>query len=69
MDIHLSRQSGLHLVRKIKREFPKVRYANCSPRTAQAALKGKFEAFKTTNGFDGTAKNPNRLGEVDKGPA
>jgi aryl-alcohol dehydrogenase-like predicted oxidoreductase len=38
-------------------------------RTARAASRGKFEGFKTTNGFDGTAKNPNWLGESDKGPA
>ena len=38
-------------------------------RTAQAASRGKFEGFKTTNGFDGTARNPDWLGEEDKGPA
>src|SRR5204863_6192653 len=37
-------------------------------RTAQAASEGRFERFKTTNGFDGTAKNPGWLGEADKGP-
>ena len=37
-------------------------------RTAQAASEGRFEGFKTTNGFDGTAKNPSWLGEPDKGP-
>jgi predicted aldo/keto reductase-like oxidoreductase len=37
-------------------------------RTAEAASRGAFEGFKTTNGFDGTAKNPAWLGEADKGP-
>jgi aryl-alcohol dehydrogenase-like predicted oxidoreductase len=37
-------------------------------RTAQAASEGKFERFKTTNGFDGTAKNPQWLGAADEGP-
>lgn len=37
-------------------------------RTAKAAGRGEFERFKTTNGFDGTAKNPEWLGEADKGP-
>ena len=37
-------------------------------RTAKAAAEGQFEAFKTTNGFDGTAQNPKWLGEADKGP-
>ncbi|MEH2353539.1 aldo/keto reductase [Nostoc sp.] len=31
-------------------------------RTRQAALKGQYELFKTTNQFDGTAKNPEWLG-------
>jgi len=37
-------------------------------RTARAASEGRFEGFKTTNGFDGTAKHPEWLGEADKGP-
>jgi predicted aldo/keto reductase-like oxidoreductase len=37
-------------------------------RTAKAAAQGKFERFKTTNGFDGMAKNPKWLGEPDMGP-
>jgi aryl-alcohol dehydrogenase-like predicted oxidoreductase len=37
-------------------------------RTAKPASAGQFEGFKTTNGFDGTAKNPHWLGESDKGP-
>jgi hypothetical protein len=31
-------------------------------RTQQAASEGKFEPFKTTNHFDGTAQNPKWLG-------
>jgi aryl-alcohol dehydrogenase-like predicted oxidoreductase len=31
-------------------------------RTAQAAAKGEYEKFKTSNQFDGTAKNPAWLG-------
>jgi aryl-alcohol dehydrogenase-like predicted oxidoreductase len=37
-------------------------------RTASAAAKGKFETFKTTNGFDGTAQHPEWLGKPDAGP-
>jgi aryl-alcohol dehydrogenase-like predicted oxidoreductase len=37
-------------------------------RTAQVAATGRFERFKTTNGFDGTAKHPEWLGEPDDGP-
>jgi aryl-alcohol dehydrogenase-like predicted oxidoreductase len=37
-------------------------------RTAAAAADGRFERFKTTNGFDGTAKNPAWLGAADDGP-
>jgi aryl-alcohol dehydrogenase-like predicted oxidoreductase len=37
-------------------------------RTKQPASHGKFEGFKTTNGFDGTAQNPAWLGTADAGP-
>jgi predicted aldo/keto reductase-like oxidoreductase len=37
-------------------------------RTARSASQGQFEGFKTTNGFDGTAKNPAWLGAADAGP-
>ncbi len=37
-------------------------------RTADAAFDGRYERFKTTNGFDGTARNPKWLGEADAGP-
>jgi aryl-alcohol dehydrogenase-like predicted oxidoreductase len=36
--------------------------------TAKAASGGRYERFKTTNGFDSTATNPQWLGEPDKGP-
>ena len=42
--------------------------ADLLARTAKAAEGGAFERFKTTNAFDGTAKNPAWLGEPDKGP-
>lgn len=42
--------------------------ADLLARTKIAAMKGEFERFKTTNAFDGTAKNPTWLGEHDKGP-
>ena len=35
-------------------------------RTAAAAAEGRFEKFKTTNAIDGTAKNPQWLGEPDQ---
>jgi len=38
-------------------------------RTARPASQGRFEGFKTTNGFDGTAQNPAWLGVADAGPA
>jgi len=37
-------------------------------RTSKAASEGQFERFKTTNGFDGTAKHPEWMGAADKGP-
>jgi predicted aldo/keto reductase-like oxidoreductase len=42
--------------------------ADLLARTARAASTGEFERFKTTNGFDGTAKNPQWLGAADEGP-
>jgi predicted aldo/keto reductase-like oxidoreductase len=38
-------------------------------RTARAASDGRFERFKTTNGFDGTAQHPQWLGAADTGPS
>jgi aryl-alcohol dehydrogenase-like predicted oxidoreductase len=37
-------------------------------KTAKAAAEGRFERFKTTNGFDSTAQHPEWLGAPDKGP-
>jgi aryl-alcohol dehydrogenase-like predicted oxidoreductase len=37
-------------------------------RTAPLAAQGRFEGFKTTNGFDSTAQNPAWLGTPDPGP-
>ncbi len=37
-------------------------------RTAEAAAEGRYERFKTTNGFDGTAQHPEWLGAKDEGP-
>lgn len=36
-------------------------------KTKAAAMTGKFEKFKTDNRFDGTAKNPQWLGEMQEG--
>ncbi len=43
--------------------------ADLLARTKEPASRGHFERFKTTNAFDGTAKNPKWLGEPDEGPA
>ena len=48
--------------------FPRSRSRRCSRQTASAASTGRFEGFKTTNGFDGTAKNPEWLGKAEPGP-
>jgi aryl-alcohol dehydrogenase-like predicted oxidoreductase len=37
-------------------------------KTIEAAATGRYEGFKTTNGFDGTAQNPAWLGTADAGP-
>jgi hypothetical protein len=37
-------------------------------KTAEAAAAGRYERFKTSNGFDGTAKHPEWLGAADEGP-
>ncbi len=42
--------------------------ADLLARTAEAAATGRFEGFKTTNAFDGTAQNPQWLGEAEKFP-
>ncbi len=50
------------------RPMPEQELTALLARTADAAKGGRFERFKTTNGFDGTAKNPKWLGEPDNGP-
>jgi predicted aldo/keto reductase-like oxidoreductase len=53
---------------KAFRPLTEKQVADLLARTAKAASEGQFEGFKTTNGFDGTAKHPEWLGEADKGP-
>jgi predicted aldo/keto reductase-like oxidoreductase len=53
---------------KTFRPLTEKQVADLLARTANAAAEGRFERFKTTNGFDGTAKNPQWLGEADTGP-
>jgi predicted aldo/keto reductase-like oxidoreductase len=53
---------------KTFRPLTEKQVADLLARTAKPASAGRFEGFKTTNGFDGTAKNPQWLGEADKGP-
>jgi hypothetical protein len=60
-------QQDLELVKNFK-PLTETELTDLLARTATAASEGKFEGFKTTNGFDGTAKNPDWLGEADKGP-
>lgn len=54
---------------KTFRPLTEQQVADLLSRTAQAASRGKFEGFKTTNAFDGTAQIPSWLGEADEGPA
>ncbi|HEY4261513.1 MAG TPA: aldo/keto reductase [Schlesneria sp.] len=60
-------QQDLELVKNFK-PLTETELADLLAKTASAAVEGRFEGFKTTNGFDGTAKNPEWLGESDKGP-
>jgi len=53
---------------KTFRPLTEKQVADLLARTARAAAEGRFEGFKTTNGFDGTAKHPQWLGKADKGP-
>ena len=53
---------------KTFKPLTKSEMADLLARTAKAASEGRFERFKTTNGFDGTAQNPQWLGEADQGP-
>jgi aryl-alcohol dehydrogenase-like predicted oxidoreductase len=53
---------------KTFRPLTEKQVADLLARTAKAAAEGRFERFKTTNGFDGTAKHPEWLGQADEGP-
>jgi aryl-alcohol dehydrogenase-like predicted oxidoreductase len=54
---------------KTFRPLTEGQVADLLARTAQAASRGAFERFKTTNAFDATAHNPAWLGQPDAGPA
>src|SRR4051812_11023277 len=60
-------QQALEAV-KTFRPLSEAERSSLLARTKSAASKGEFEAFKTTNGFDGTAQNPGWLGTADPGP-
>ena len=68
--VHVGAAGGLLPPGQWPRGLPPTAVRVCSrlARTAGAAAEGRFERFKTTNGFDGTAKNPTWLGAADKGP-
>jgi hypothetical protein len=53
---------------KTFRAMTEVQTAALLKRTAEAAAEGRYERFKTTNGFDGTAQHPEWLGTADPGP-
>lgn len=55
-------------VAKEFKPYTEKEVADLLAKTKAAAAKGEWERFKTTNAFDGTAKNPDWLGEHDKGP-
>ena len=52
---------GLNAARTFK-PMSKAEMAALLQKTAQAAAEGKFEPFKTTSQYDGTAHNPQWLG-------
>jgi predicted aldo/keto reductase-like oxidoreductase len=60
-------KQDLEVVRTF-RPLSKKQISALLARTARPASQGRFEGFKTTNGFDGTAKNPAWLGAADAGP-
>ena len=47
---------------KTFKPMTEVQMASLLDKTKEAAMTGKFELFKTTNHFDGTAQNPKWLG-------
>lgn len=59
-------KQDLEAVKKFEPLTAKER-ENLLARTAKAAAEGRFEGFKASNAFDGTAQNPQWLGEPDKG--
>ena len=59
---------ALHAVRTFK-PLSEAESARILDRTREAALDGKFELFKTTTYFDGTARKPEWLGEELAGVA
>ncbi len=63
-------QMPLNVMEAVKtfRPLTEKPVADILARTGKAASEGRFEGFKTTNGFDGTAQHPEWLGEADKGP-
>jgi predicted aldo/keto reductase-like oxidoreductase len=60
-------KQDLDVVRRFK-PLTAAQVAVLLKKTAKAAADGRFERFKTTNGFDGTAQHPEWLGAADKGP-
>jgi hypothetical protein len=54
-------EQALEAARTFK-PMPPEQVAALLARTADAAADGKYEAFKTTTGFDGTTRNPQWLG-------
>src|SRR5205085_6639309 len=60
-------QQDLEAVKTFK-PLTEKQVADLLARTAKAAAAGRFERFKTTNGFDGTAQHPSWLGAADDGP-
>jgi hypothetical protein len=54
---------ALEAVRTFK-PFSQAQLGELLAKTAEAASRGEFEPFKTSSLFDGTAENPEWLGEV-----
>jgi aryl-alcohol dehydrogenase-like predicted oxidoreductase len=53
---------------KTFRPLTKKQLEELLAKTAKSASEGRYERFKTTNGFDGTAQHPAWLGAADEGP-
>lgn len=67
IDSHKILEQDLEAVRTF-RPLSQKQMSALLARTATSASQGRFEGFKTTNGFDGTAHNPAWLGAADAGP-